>query len=69
MMMSPIGETSKHKLDDDEEFFNIDLMGDDIGKILASSKNQEELCSLLGIHKTTNNNMNMNMNNMNNNGQ
>lgn len=28
---------------------DIDAMGDDIEKILASSKNQEELCRLLGI--------------------
>jgi reverse gyrase len=32
--------------------FNIDLMGDDIDRILASSKNQEELCRLLGIENT-----------------
>ena len=33
---------------------NIEAMGDDLEKILASSKNQEELYQLLGINKPQN---------------
>ena len=41
MIMSPIVEKSKHKMDDEEEFLDIDAIGDDLGRILASSKNQQ----------------------------
>lgn len=35
----------------DSEFLNIDALGDDLNKFLAESKNQEELCKILGIER------------------
>ena len=45
---SPINTFPEKKLND-SEFLNIDAIGDDLDKFLAGSKNQEELCQLLGI--------------------
>jgi hypothetical protein len=36
----------------DSEFLNIDALGDDLNRFLAESKNQEELCKILGIERT-----------------
>ena len=48
--MSPIAEKSRHQMDENE-FINLDAMSGDIEKLLATSKNQEEICRLLGIEK------------------
>lgn len=36
----------------DSEFLNIDALGEDLNRFLAESKNQEELCKILGIERT-----------------
>lgn len=36
----------------DSEFLNIDALGDDLNRFLAESKNQDELCKILGIDRT-----------------
>jgi hypothetical protein len=46
--MSPI---EPQRILGDSEFLNIDAMGDDLNKFLAESKNQEELCKILGIER------------------
>lgn len=50
--MSPIAEHSAHKFDnqgDMSDFLNLDNLGADIDKLLANSKNHEELCRLIGL--------------------
>lgn len=49
--MSPIVEHSQHKYDqgDMSDFMNLDNLGADIDKLLANSKNHEELRRLIGM--------------------
>ena len=47
---SPIVSKPEKKIND-SEFLNIDAIGDDLNKFLADSKNQEEICQMLGISR------------------
>ena len=50
VQISPIGNLSKHNFET-EEFLNLDEMSEDLSKMLASSKNQEEIMKAIGINK------------------
>ena len=47
---------------DTSSFMNLDALGDDIDRLLANSKNHQELCKLIGMDASQNKIPNQNKN-------